>query len=318
MAAHQAEAGEASEQAAKPSTQVVLLGTGGGPRLRVDRAQPANLLVVDGTPYLIDCGEGCVTQLVAAGYDPAQLRAVFLTHLHLDHTGGTASLGAFRWTLGASDAVTVYGPPGTQKFLAAGMDYLSLPGSVHASEVRGMGSMRNVIKAQDLGLEGKAALEIFRDDKVRVSAVSNSHFYHLAKADVGFGSIRSYSYRFDTADRSVVFTGDTGPSEAVEKLAKDADVLVTEVMDVAGILEQFKQRGGFSEAQLAMIEKQMRAKHLTPEEVGKLASAAGVKTVVLTHFTTPDGDTAAVANITAKVKASFSGEVIKGEDLQTL
>ncbi|MEO9617170.1 MBL fold metallo-hydrolase [Parasphingorhabdus sp.] len=316
LAAHQTETPDDSEQRAKAGTKIVLLGTGGGPRLRVDRAQPANLLVVEGTPYLIDCGEGCVTQLRKSGHDPAALGAVFLTHLHLDHSAGTASLGAFRWTLGAQDVLSVFGPPGTAKFLDAGMEYLSLPGSVHATEVRGMGSMKNVIRAQDLSVDSKGAVEIYRDGRVRVQAVNNSHFYHLAKVDAGFGAIRSYSYRIDTSDRSVVFTGDTGPSKALERLAKNTDVLVTEVMDVDGIMAQFEERGGFTAAQLLMIEKQMRAKHLTPEEVAKLATAANVKTVLLTHFTTPDGDKAAVAQITARVRAGFDGEVIAGEDLQ--
>src|SRR5579871_3650842 len=83
---------------AESGTQIILLGTGGGPVPKKLRAQPASLLVVSGRPYLVDCGDGVVRQLTLAGFTPAQVEAVFLTHLHFDHTQGVASLVAFDWT----------------------------------------------------------------------------------------------------------------------------------------------------------------------------------------------------------------------------
>jgi ribonuclease BN (tRNA processing enzyme) len=71
---------------------------------------------------------------------------------------------------------------------------------------------------------------IYQDANVKVSAVENSHFtFHGGPAA---GKYKSYSYRFETSDRVIVFTGDTGASDAVTELARGADLLVTETVSV--------------------------------------------------------------------------------------
>jgi ribonuclease BN (tRNA processing enzyme) len=73
------------------------LGTQGGPILNAKRSQPANLLVVDGKPWLVDCGDGALERLAAAGYDPLQVNTAFISHLHMDHIGGLQGLIGLRW-----------------------------------------------------------------------------------------------------------------------------------------------------------------------------------------------------------------------------
>ncbi|HLQ01829.1 MAG TPA: MBL fold metallo-hydrolase, partial [Burkholderiales bacterium] len=71
---------------AKQKTRLVLLGTGGGPRVIPNgRAKPANLVVANGVPYVVDCGSGVSQQLVRAGVPLNTLRYVFITHHHSDH-----------------------------------------------------------------------------------------------------------------------------------------------------------------------------------------------------------------------------------------
>ena len=83
---------------------------------------------------------------------------------------------------------------------------------------------------------------VYQDDRVKVIAVENTHF-HFPPGSRPDGKYRSYSYRFETPDRVVVFTGDTGPCDALTELAKNADVLVTEVMMASDVIELFKQEG---------------------------------------------------------------------------
>lgn len=307
-----------STPVAVADVQLVLLGTAGGPQLRKDRSQPANLIVAGGKPYIFDCGEGCASQLLKAGFNPAEVEQAFLTHLHMDHSAGIGALAAFRWTGGASKKLTVFGPPGTGDLVDAALRYFSIPGSVHAREVASLREFLTLVAGQDISKSDGKIFGLFKDENIRVSAVENSHFDHLAGVDIGFGPLRSFSYRIDSEARSVVITGDTGPSEALRELASGADILVAEVMDVDGVVAAFRARGDIPEAQLPAIEAQMRAKHLTPQDVSNLAKSAGVGMVVLTHFAGAGSGAESVDRMVTAVRASFNGEVLAGVDLQVL
>src|SRR5436305_10726881 len=78
-------------------TVIVTLGTAGGPLPRADRTQSSNLLVVNGTPYLIDAGDNATRRIVQAGYDFRGIEHVFITHPHSDHTAGLATLLMSQW-----------------------------------------------------------------------------------------------------------------------------------------------------------------------------------------------------------------------------
>src|SRR5262249_36674017 len=152
---------------------------------------------------------------------------------------------------------------------------------------------------------------IYQDANVRVTAVENTHF-NFPPDSPAHGKYRSYSYRFDTPERSIVFTGDTGPSAALAQLAKGAALVVTEVNVTAEVVELQKRNGSWQAKDAAEQEafiRHMNEEHITPEQVGRMASAAGVKTVVLTHFTPTvnrDDDYQRFVEATKKV---YSGQV---------
>jgi len=128
---------------------------------------------------------------------------------------------------------------------------------------------------------------------------------------------KSYSYRFETPDRVIVFTGDTGPSDAVTALARGADLLVSEVNSFDARMKEMIQDGrwqAMTDRERTGITTQATRGHLSPEDVGKMAARAGVKTVVLTHLTfTPDeADYAVWAD---EVRKHFSGRVVVAGDL---
>jgi ribonuclease BN (tRNA processing enzyme) len=157
---------------------------------------------------------------------------------------------------------------------------------------------------------------IFQDANVRVTAVENTHF-HFQPGSPAYGKYKSYSYRFDTPGRSVVFTGDTGPSDAVTRLAKGADVLVSEATNPVDEFKDAQIKLGVwqsktPEEQAGMIRHHIE-EHLLPDEIGKIAGAAGVKTVILTHLQPSPGNN--YSRYVDLVKKSFSGQILVAKDL---
>ena len=102
------------------TTELVLLGTAGAPMPVAGRAGIASALVVDGRVFVVDCGRGAPSAFVEAGLDFTRLEAVFLSHLHVDHTGDLAGMLLYPWGVrvgeggGPLPPVRVYGPGAPQ------------------------------------------------------------------------------------------------------------------------------------------------------------------------------------------------------------
>src|SRR3981189_2884523 len=96
-------------------TRLILLGTGGGPRPRKTNAPSAQVIVANGTAYVIDCGNGVARQLAFAGVPLAELRHVFITHHHSDHDADYGNLIWLAWAAGLKTRVDTWGPPPLQK-----------------------------------------------------------------------------------------------------------------------------------------------------------------------------------------------------------
>jgi len=267
---------------AKPAaSEIITLGTGGGPQPRAGSAQSANMLIVNGKLYLIDAGDGVTRRIVQAGLKVPDVGVIFITHNHSDHMGGLANLMNTEWESARKTPINVYGPPGTERVVAAARELYRPNAEIRWSEGRRV-PLEQVFVGHDVG----TGTIIFQDENVRVTAAENTHF-KFTRDEPGFGRHKSYSYRFETPDRSIVFTGDTGPSDALVALATGADVLVTEVNSLEEVKESRIKAGLWQ--QMPPVEQEgfirhMQEEHLTPEAVGTLATRAGVRTVVLTHF----------------------------------
>lgn len=294
--------------------RVILLGTGGGPIARISRSQPANLLEAGGKSYLIDIGAGTPRQVVRAGVNLNAIDAVFITHLHFDHTAGIMGFLALDWMARRLAPVDFYGPPGTHNLVSDTLKALASGEAIFRPELPDLQPMDSLFSGHDLDVT--TAREVYRDKIVTVRAVENSHYDTMHLPKTGHGIDRSLSYRFDLADRSVVFTGDTGPSRAVEALARGADLLVSEVIDLDALIVSLRKRQAATGIDQQPLIDHMAVEHLTPENVGKLAAAAGVKMVVLSHIATPPGmETIDAETILAGVRKHYSGPVRIGEDL---
>jgi len=294
--------------AAAPETRLILLGTQGGPVSRGYRAQPASLLIVRGTPYLIDAGNGVVRQLALAHFQPGDVHHIFITHNHDDHDADWGTLMGLAWSTGSRDSTTVYGPRGTESMLGGFLQYFAPNVAARLLAGSRASPPEQSMHARDIVAPGL----VFEDANVRVTAVENCH-YHLTPDSPGLVTQQSFAFRFQTPDRVIVFSGDTGPcGQVIADLAKGADILVHEVVDLPGI-ERLLPVGPTPRWRADMMDH-MRTEHSTPEEIGRVARDAGVKQVVLTHVI-PGLETDSDAIYTDGVRKVFSGRVVLGKDL---
>jgi ribonuclease BN (tRNA processing enzyme) len=275
-----------------PRTQVVLLGTG-TPNADPDRAGPCTAVVVDGVPYLVDAGPGCVRRAAAAartkgvaGLQAPRLERVFLTHLHSDHTLGLADLVFTPWVLEREAPLRVVGPKGTkamvEHLLAAYSEdvRLRLDGLEPANETGHRAEVTEI-----------APGVVHEDERVRVEAFRVDH-----------GSWKeAFGYRFVTPDRVVVISGDCRPTEALVEAATGADLLVHEVYS----LEKWKTRP-------PVWQRYHAAFHTSTKELAAIAERAKPKRLVLTHQlfwgATPE-------ELVAEIRAHYGGPVVSGSDL---
>jgi ribonuclease BN (tRNA processing enzyme) len=304
----------AQNSSGKPALALVTLGTSAGPLPRKDRAQFSNLLLVNDKPYIIDAGDGVARRIVQAGLDFTRIGTIFLTHAHNDHTAGLPNLLQVAWQYLRKQPIEVIGPPGTEETVAGALVFNRVDEEIRLSENRDT-PLANVVKAKNVGVG-----EIFRDENVRVTAIENAHF-HFAPGSLAHGKYKSYALRFDSAQGSIVFTGDTGPSDALKDFAKGADILVSEALAIDEVRSRLQRAGQWqrmNDAVRAAWENRMTNEHLTPEMAGAIAAAAGVKTLVLSHLSASGIDNDDYSRFVEAARKHFQGRIIAARDLMEI
>jgi ribonuclease BN (tRNA processing enzyme) len=214
---------EPASGAAPSRTQVVLLGTG-TPPADPDRSGPATAVVVNDTAYLVDMGAGVVRRAKSAAVDkgvaalePVKLRVVFVTHLHSDHTVGYPDLILTPWVLGRRVPLEVYGPSGIKEMTEHVMQAYERDFEARTKD-RALYTVGAFPEGHAVNAHEVRGGVVYQDANVKVTAYATKH------------TMASYGYRFDTADRSVVITGDTNPTQATIDACRGCDVLVHEVL----------------------------------------------------------------------------------------
>ena len=246
-------------------SRLIVLGTRAGPLPSKDRAQTSNVLIVNETNYLIDAGDGVARRLTQAGVNFRQIGKVFITHDHDDHTAGLGTLLSYEWDFQRHDPVDVYGPPGTAALVKGAIQYFTVNAEIRWTEGR-----RTPLTDVFVGHDVQPGL-VYQDKNIKVTAVENTHF-HIPEGTPYFGKYKSYSYRFETPDRVILVTGDTGPSEAVNRLAAGADILLSEIISPEDVKQVLIKNGIWQSQtpeQQAAFMKHLTEEHLTPEEYEK-------------------------------------------------
>jgi len=283
----------------KKPTRLVLLGTKGGPRVgEAGRSNPSTLILINDVPYVVDCGYGTSKQLLNAGVALNRLRYIFITHHHSDHNLELGPLFYNAWITGLPVRLDAYGPPGLQKMAGDFFNYLKFDIDTRIAD-EGRQDPRNLIRIHEFDKPGV----VLMNDDVRVSTCMVRHP----------PITQAYAYRFDAKDRSIVISGDTAYAPELAEFAKDADVLVHEIMYLPGIEALIRRLPNAKR-----LREHLMAAHTLPEDVGKVAAQARVKTLVLSHFVPGDDPSITDDQWAEGVRKHFKGRIVVGKDLMEI
>ena len=171
----------------RDSMKLILLGTGGGPRPRKTSSAPAQVILINDTAYVVDCGDGVARQLVFAGVPLPRLRHVFLTHHHSDHNADYGNLILLAWTAGLRTRVDAWGPPPLEKMTQQFFEMNAYDIATRTAD-EGRVPLAPLVHVHELSQGGP----VMQDENVKVSAALVNHP----------PVIPAFGYRFDARDRS--------------------------------------------------------------------------------------------------------------------
>jgi ribonuclease BN (tRNA processing enzyme) len=257
-----------------------MLGTG-QPVPDPDRFGPATVIIVDSSAYLVDCGVGVVRRWAAAirlGIGPfrnGDLRRVFITHLHTDHTLGYPEL--IFTARQQRDLLQVFGPAGTQAMTDNVL-------AAYTEDIRVRAESPEHVLAPRIQVREISPGVVYHDSLVTITAFAVQH-----------GTFRggAFGFRFQTPDKDIVISGDAGPPSAIPAQCHRCDILIHE--------------GGFSRNSGS---EYTRAFHTSGEDLIEIARASQPKLLVLYHQSPRGGDAALQL-----VKSGYSGRVVLAKDL---
>jgi len=277
----------------------VMLGTG-TPRPDPERSGPATAIVANGTPYLVDFGPGVIRRAAAAyrkgvtAFGPAasELRTIFLTHLHADHTAGYPDLILTPWILGRTQPIDVYGPKGLRDMTRHVMDAwkVDIDDRVNGIDRLPRDGCRVNVHEIETGV-------IYTDSNVRITAFPARH-----------GSLTdAFGFRIETADKVIIISGDTAPNPDLAEHCSGCDVLIHEAYSQE-TYEQVSRKW----------QRYRRSHHTSSQELAALASQVKPGLLVLYHranaggaMTLSDPERA----LLLEVQQHYDGRVVTAHDL---
>lgn len=271
-------------------TRLIVLGSG-TPVPDPERAGPALAVTYGTRTFLFDAGAGVMRRVAAAGLAIDGMTAVFLTHLHSDHTLGLPDVIHTTWVMGRATPMPVIGPPGTS----------AMVGHLQAAWVEDI-----VVRTEGLERGRKGGYRV-NVKETTGGVVYDSAGIRIRAIPVSHGSWNhAFAYRIDTPDRSIVLGGDTAPSRALEEAARGVDLLVHEVYDSRRVAPENRPGG-------EQWPQYLREYHTSDEELGAIAARARPKQLILTHVLRMGGT---MEEVVAGVRrGGFSGTIVVAKDL---
>jgi ribonuclease BN (tRNA processing enzyme) len=277
--------------ASSQRTQVVLLGTG-TPNADPERFGPSVAIVVDNTPYVVDCGPGVVRRASSAyqkgvkGLNAPLLNRLFITHLHSDHTAGYPDFLLTPAVLERKGPLLVFGPKGTKNLndhikQAYKADY----------DVRILGLEHGDTTAYKTLVTEITEGTIYKDSLVSVIAFKVPHG----------GWDEAFGYKFITPDKAIVISGDCTYSEKLIEMSKGCDILIHEVFSEDGWSRRTPQWQAYH-----------KAFHTSTSQLASIANQAKPKKLILYHQLIWSSTE---AKLMQEITSQYKGEVISGKDL---
>ena len=276
--------------------KIVLLGTG-GPRPDPQRNASTTLIRIGDENVLFDAGRGVVLQLVRAGVPLNAVNPVFITHHHFDHIGDLYDVMLATWMHGRKDPLRIYGPPETRRIVDA------LLTQVYDKDWQ----WRSIGEPsfggwKPIAVEDVAPGLVLDTWRWKVSADTVVHGDGLGFTPAFLRRWSCYGYRFEAEGKVVAISGDTIPCEGIDRLGRDADVLVHCCYMASAEIENEHFR--------RVAQHTLAA----GDTVGKIATRANAKTLVLTHHR-PRKDERMLDELANEVARDFSGRIVIGNDL---
>ncbi len=281
----------------RAKTTVVLLGTG-TPNPDPSHSGGSVAIIVDETPYIIDFGPGLIRN--AARLSPRyggditaltvkNIKKAFLTHLHSDHTTGYPDLILTPWVMGRDAPLEVYGPEGIRKMT----DHILL---AYEEDIKYRLYGQEPANDQGWRVNTHEITEgvVYADSNIRAEAFPVRHGTWP----------NAFGYRFTTADKVIVISGDTAPCDNIIKYSRSADILIHEVYSQKG----FEQRD-------AAWKSYHAAHHTSTYELAEIAVKTQPKLLVLYHILFWGAEE---QDILEEIHEIYDGKVVVGSDLDII
>jgi ribonuclease BN (tRNA processing enzyme) len=278
-------------KAQNTDTKLILLGTG-TPFADPTKSGPSLAIVVNNTSYIVDCGPGVVRRAAEASklgfpsLEAAQLKTLFITHLHSDHTIGLADIILTPAVLDRNAPIRIYGPVGSKKMTD---DLMSAYKEDIAIRINGL-EKGDAIAYQVYTNEIKEG-QIYKDSNLTVTAFNVQH----GQWDNAFGFV------FQTKDKKIVISGDCTYSENLIKYAKDCDILVHEVYSNAGLKKRTQRWQDYHSTF-----------HTSTYQLADIANKVKPKLLILNHQLTFG---TSLQSLLDELKLKYAGPVVNGADL---
>ncbi len=275
---------------------VALLGTKGGPAIRPGSSMPtSNLFCLNGKQIVVDCGLGVTKGLVDQGMQLKDISLVFITHMHSDHYLELGPMLHTAWTAGLNSHVVIYGPDGISDYLD--LFFASMKADIDLRiEDEGRPDIRTMVTVHVIDGPG----DVMETDGIAVSAIRTAHP----------PLVDCFALSFKTDATLVVFSGDTAPIPEMEDFARGADLLIHEAMLEAALPALLKRVGNSTDKLMAHWLRS----HTFAHDVAKVATAAGVKHLALSHLLPADDPDYGVKDWTKAVADHWDGPLTVGSD----
>ena len=253
------------------------------------RHPTAQVLTVGASHYLIDCGEGTQWQMLEYRVRPAQLRAIFISHLHGDHYFGLFGLLGTMHLQGRTQPLAIVGPPGldevlvTQSRVSGVQVGFALEFTVVDTEAHTLVYEDAAVRVHTLPMRHRVPCTgyLFEEQPRRANLLKDKlpagltpvQLARLAQGDDLPPDEHQPGLRHaDVAGpaptpRRYAFFADTLYTPALAPLIAGADLLYHE----ATFLDELRERAA-------------QTHHSTARQAALLAQAAGVKQLLLGHF----------------------------------